>query len=310
MKRTLWIGAAVLAAAVVAVPAWLAFGGDDAGPRRAGALATGAVVGPDVARLTISNVNGGLPFNIRSYSWSVISPRDAASGEATGQVRYDELSVTRPIDPLTPPLFDMVVKNTTAPTAKLELLSTPEGGKPGVYMTYSLANARVSSWRNEASETVGLRYETISMKPGPSGLPVRPAGEVVGQMTLPGAQPVPIIGIGSEVVAPVDPATGLPSGKRQHKPFVVRRAIDGRSESLLGTTSDNAVLSEVKIELVQSGAAAPYATYTLRNVGIGSYQHSGAGGSAVIEEVAFTYQSIELKHGAATATDSWSAPAA
>lgn len=236
----------------------------------------------------------------------MVSLRD--DGQATGPPRYDALEVTRPIDPLTPPLFDLLVQNTTAPTAKLELLSTPVGGKPGVYMTYSLTNVRVSSWRNDASETVGLRYQTVSMKPGTGGLPVRPAGEVIGQMTLPAAQPVPIVGIVSEVVSPTDPATGQATGKRQHKPFVVRRAIDGHSESLLGSTVSNATLNEVKIELVQPGASTPYATYTLKNASIGSYQHSGAGGSAPIEEVSFVYQTIDLQHGTATATDNWGTP--
>ncbi len=310
MKRLLWAGAAVLVAAVVAIPAWIAFSGDDDGPRRAGALAAGAAaVGPDVGRLTVSNVNGGLPFTIRSYGWGVSSPRDVASGQASGQARYNELSVTRPIDALTPPFFNMVVQNTTAPTAKLELLSAPEGGKPGVYMTYNLTNARVSSWRNAASETLGLRYETISVKTGVAGFPAPPAAEVVGQITLPAAQPVPIVGIVSEVLSPTDPATGLATGKRQHKPFVVRRAIDGRSESLLNTATSNGILNQVKIELVQGGSSVPYATYTLQNASIASYQHSGAGGSAAIEEVAFTFQSIELKHGAAVATDSWAAAA-
>ena len=64
----------------------------------------------------MSNVNGGLPFYIRSYSWGVVSPRDAASGHATGQVRYEALSVTRPIDPLTPPLFTLLVNNGNVPT--------------------------------------------------------------------------------------------------------------------------------------------------------------------------------------------------
>ena len=175
-------------------------------------------------------------------------------------------------------------------------------------MTYTLTNARVSKWRNEASETVELRYQTISMKPGFSGLPVRPSADVVGQMTLPAAQPVPIVGIVSEVESPTDATSGLPTGKRQHKPFIVRRAIDGRSESLLGSATSNGQLNEVKIELVQPGAAVPYATYTLTDVAIASYRHSGAGGSAVTEEITFTYQKIALKHGTAMASDDWSVP--
>ena len=308
MKRLLWTGIAIVVAAVVAVPAWIALGGDDDGARRAGALSGGAIVGTDVAQLTVGNVNGGLPFNIRSYRWGVISPRDLATGQATGQVRHEVLEVTRPIDPLTPPLFDMLVKSTNAPTATLELLSTAvEGGKPQVYMTYQFTNARLSSWINESSETVALFYQTVVMKPGTGGLPARPATEVVGQMSVAGGAPVPIVGIKSEVIAPFDAATGLASGKRQHKPFVVRRAIDDRSEALLGSITSNALLTEVKIELVQPGAATPYATYTLRNATIASYHHSGAGGSAPIEEVAFTYQAIDVMSGKAMATDSWAA---
>lgn len=58
-------------------------------------------------------------------------------------------------------------------------------------------------------------------------------GIIKGPITLPGKEDsISVISISHELVSPRDPATGLPTGKRQHKPLAIIKLID-RSTPLL-----------------------------------------------------------------------------
>lgn len=58
-------------------------------------------------------------------------------------------------------------------------------------------------------------------------------GIIKGSVTLPGKEDsISVISISHELVSPRDPATGLPTGKRQHKPLAIVKLID-RSTPLL-----------------------------------------------------------------------------
>jgi type VI secretion system secreted protein Hcp len=58
-------------------------------------------------------------------------------------------------------------------------------------------------------------------------------GVIKGSVMLPGKEDsISVISISHELVSPRDPATGLPTGKRQHKPLAIVKLID-RSTPLL-----------------------------------------------------------------------------
>lgn len=58
-------------------------------------------------------------------------------------------------------------------------------------------------------------------------------GDVKGSVTQKGREnKIMVIAVSHEVVSPRDMASGLPSGKRQHKPFLVTKELDKSSPLL------------------------------------------------------------------------------
>ena len=142
----------------------------------------------------------------------------------------------------------------------------------------------------------------------PGGTPPDPnsiAGtlQVTGQKT--GAfstSPIAITAITHEIVSPRDPASGLPTGKRQHKPITITKEWDATTPLLLNALVTNETLTSVLIGLLRDGQQV--ATVKLTNAGISDYVEHGNN-----EEWSFTYQKIEWTwlDGGITASDDWEA---
>ena len=307
MKRFLWAGAAVVAAAVVAVPLWLAL--DDDGARRTGALVAPTAAG-DVGRLVlVAGIAGSVTVPVESFDLEARAPRDAATGQQTGNVIYTPLKVLKPIDEASARLFKMLIGNEKLTTARLELTSEGAEGKVGTYMSYDFANARVSEWREGASETIALTHTGVVAKPGGAKPPagVKP---VIGQMTYGGAV-LPITGFGTLVEASVDPATGLTTNKRKHNAVSVVRTLDTTAPTVLANMKNNVNVGQVTIELQHTnadGKATTYATYTYGNVGAATVNDFGAAGEGASQRFEFVYQSVEVSTGGFVASDSLAAP--
>jgi type VI secretion system secreted protein Hcp len=92
----------------------------------------------------------------------------------------------------------------------------------------------------------------------------------------------------SKAAAPRDAASGMPTGRRQHKPFVVMKELDKASPLLARACVSGERLKEVDVAL----ASRPGGIYKLTNVLISSDQKSG-GGNRPMETISFTYQKIE-----------------
>jgi type VI secretion system secreted protein Hcp len=130
-------------------------------------------------------------------------------------------------------------------------------------------------------------------------------------MTAPGigAGPVPIVGFATGVVSPRDPATGLATGKRQHKPVVVRRAIDGLDATVLTKAAQNATLGTITIEVQRPEGSVH--TYTYTNTRAVAVEDAGAAGAGVsTQELQFVYEKVDISIGGVLASDDWSAPVA
>jgi type VI secretion system secreted protein Hcp len=110
-------------------------------------------------------------------------------------------------------------------------------------------------------------------------------------------------GFSHEIVSPRDPASGLPTGKRQHQPIVITKQLDASTPRLLSALVTNEDLSSVVITLDEGGNAV--ATVTLTNASISDYQAHGTA-----EQWSFTYQKITWTwtDGGITASDDWEAP--
>jgi len=129
-----------------------------------------------------------------------------------------------------------------------------------------------------------------------------------------------INGYNHEVSSPFDPQTGLPTGKRQHRPFKIikelsRSSIDFHNVWVRGQTLKG---GELKLyRLGSTGVEVNYYTYRFTGIRIVSIRDWMANNndSAVanlphMQEISFTYDTIEwdFPSGGVTATDSW-APA-
>ena len=138
-----------------------------------------------------------------------------------------------------------------------------------------------------------------------------------------GTNYIAVLSFSYSVNAPFDPATGMATGKREHHPLIITKALDATSPQISGALASNETLTKVTLEFMQSSAAGKemaYYTITLTNARISEVrQHMdqtnpGAAGSSVVpsepmEDVSFTFEQMAVTSavGQTMATDSWNA---
>ena len=128
----------------------------------------------------------------------------------------------------------------------------------------------------------------------------------------------------TEIVSPRDPQSGLPTGKRLHKPIVFTKEIDKSSPLLASVLSTQENLTEVILRFyepnirpgVGAGQEVQFYTIKLTNANIvsiamrmGNNKLAEFAKMPVWEEIALTYQKIEWTYtdGGITASDDWNA---
>ena len=149
-------------------------------------------------------------------------------------------------------------------------------------------------------------------QPGPAG----PAGSAAnpdattatvmatGQKQGPFSQtPIDVTAVSHEIVSPRDAASGLPTGKRQHKPITITTEWGASTPLFINALVSNENLTSVLIGLLRNGNQV--ATIKLTNANVAQYDQHG--GSVTF---ALTYQKIEWTwvDGGITAQDDWEAP--
>ena len=144
-------------------------------------------------------------------------------------------------------------------------------------------------------------------------------GDIAGNVTEKGREgTIALFAVSYEIDTPFDPQSGHPSGKRQHKPVTIAKAIDQATPKLLRALASNETLTTAKIEFWRRApeTAGPYFIIALTNSLVVDYAlRSSAEPEArgfqrlEYEEFAMTYQKIEWTwvQGGVTAQDDWSA---
>ena len=146
-------------------------------------------------------------------------------------------------------------------------------------------------------------------------------GDIKGSVTQKGREDsIMVIGFNHEVVAPRDAASGLPTGKRQHKPLTITKELDKSSPLIMNVLTNNENISEWELRFWQpskSGQEVQYYTIQLINASVAgirtemlnnkypeNMQHRER------EHVSFTYQKIiwTWEDGGITAEDDWETP--
>lgn len=152
------------------------------------------------------------------------------------------------------------------------------------------------------------------------------SGEIRGSVTQKGREgKIMVIAVSHSIVSPRDAASGLPTGKRQHKPLVITKELDKSSPLLWNVLVGNENLPEWELQFwtpqvsssTGTGQEKQHFTIKLTNANIASIDFRMLNNKnpelmryAEYEEVAFTYQKIEWiwVDGGITAMDDWEAP--
>jgi type VI secretion system secreted protein Hcp len=196
-----------------------------------------------------------------------------------------------------------VVAHTTTATQTLTACVGPDGGM-------RLAGATGECKKNESAVTWNIvgpaganglpGANGLNGQNGQNGQNGRDAVDpdaAAGTITVTGAHQgkfadgVAISAVSHEIISPRDPASGLPTGKRQHKPLTITMAVGASTPQMLNALVTNEILSTVLLDVAGE-------TIKLTNASLSDYQQHG--GAATFS---FTYQKIEWTVGTASTTD-------
>lgn len=143
-------------------------------------------------------------------------------------------------------------------------------------------------------------------------------GDIKGGVTQKGREgKILVIDFNHEIQSPRDPASGLPTGKRMHRPFVISKEIDKSSPLLYSALINNENLTTWELQCFaakSSGAEVNNYTVSLTNARIVSITSIMLNNKVaenakmpMMEEVSFVYQKIQWTwvDGGITASDDW-----
>ncbi len=161
-------------------------------------------------------------------------------------------------------------------------------------------------------------------QPGPQGPPGANGsggggggGSVIGTIAITGQKqgafaggPFDVLGFSHEIISPRDPASGLPTGKRQHKPFTIVTPVGAAAPLLMNALVTNENLTAVTISFFKPGTTTVGTMVKLTNANVASFRHACLMLYAGCENVEFTYQKIEWTwvDGGTTSSDDWEPP--
>lgn len=147
-------------------------------------------------------------------------------------------------------------------------------------------------------------------------------GDIKGSVTQRGREgKILVFAAEHEVVSPRDAASGMATGKRTHKPFVITKELDKASPLLYSALVNNERIAEWELQfwapsMGPAGAGAEVQIYTVKlsNAVISDIKFHMLNNKnpeftkyPEYEDVAFVYQKIEWTwtDGGITATDDW-----
>ena len=146
-------------------------------------------------------------------------------------------------------------------------------------------------------------------------------GQIKGSCDQAGREDtIEVIGWSHEVVSPRDAASGMPMGKRQHKPVVVTKAVDKSSPLLMNVLVNNENVMNFRLECWRpspTGTEQQHYTVELENANISGIRLEQLNNKYpenmshdTREHISFTYQKIiwTWEDGGITAEDDWKAP--
>ena len=148
------------------------------------------------------------------------------------------------------------------------------------------------------------------------------SGDVKGSVTQKGREgSIAVVAVSHEILSPRDPASGMPTGRRMHKPIVITKELDQSTPVLYGMLVNNENITEWVLQYFspdRTGVETQNFTIRLTNASITDIRLTKPLTWSLTrkipdyQEISFAYQKIEWTwaQGGITATDDWSGPAA
>lgn len=146
-------------------------------------------------------------------------------------------------------------------------------------------------------------------------------GEIKGSVTQKGREgKIAVIAMTHEFLFPRDPATGMATGKRQHRPLTITKELDRASTGLRTMLTGNEVAKEWELQFFRAaptGQETQYFTIRLTSAAIASIEMTMPNNKRAdlaalepYEDVEFVYQKIEWTwvDGGLVAMDDWASP--
>ena len=90
-----------------------------------------------------------------AFEYSVSSPRDSATGQASGKRQHKPVRIVKEWGAATPQIFTACVTNETLTEVNIEFFKTSADGKESVYQTIKLTNATVEKIEQFTSSALG-----------------------------------------------------------------------------------------------------------------------------------------------------------
>jgi type VI secretion system secreted protein Hcp len=162
-----------------------------------------------------------------------------------------------------------------------------------------------------ATSALAWMGSPLSAKASPNSQALAPAQPRTRHTALlkgPGGEvSFPVLDLSHSIVSPRDAASGLPTGKRQHKPFVITKNVDKSSPILFKACLEGEPFTLEVTSFVRTGGRfVPFLTVRLDNAFVGEI-HPQSANDRPTEEVAFYYNKIAFSYAqtGTTVEDVW-----
>lgn len=113
----------------------------------------------------VAKEGAGKIRGVRFFS-ETISPRDAATGQASGKRVHKPILFTKEWDAASPQLFQALVTNEVLTNVLFEFIRTNENGEDVVHFTVRLTNANIASIKSyvDLTDTTGDAYDAHELE--------------------------------------------------------------------------------------------------------------------------------------------------
>lgn len=174
-----------------------------------------------------------------------------------------------------------------------------------------VSNAQVAAKGDDAASDLYLKLSGTTQ------------GVISGSVVEPGFEgSIRVIGFRHEISSPRDAASGLPTGKRMHRPVTIIKDIDCSTPLLHKLLVNNENIPQWELmffRMSSKGKRENYYTIQLFNASVASLhtdvvqnEHTGGRSLPLIEKVSFSYRKIKWIYfdadGPVIAEDDWESP--